>query len=86
MAVAVLKLKMHRRIKSKALTNPNILVLTDRVDLHSQISGTCRLPNPTPIESIKDPHVLIRSGKGRHRALSTIFLKKLPSDTTFHNR
>ncbi|TNM60553.1 type I restriction endonuclease subunit R [Aliirhizobium smilacinae] len=76
MVFAALKLKTHRTIKSEALTNPNILVLTDRVDLHSQISGTfvaCGLPNPTPIESIKDLHALIRSGKDGHTALSTIF-------------
>ncbi|WP_062231817.1 type I restriction endonuclease subunit R [Aureimonas sp. N4] len=76
MVFAVLKLKTHRTVRSEALTNPNILVLTDRVDLHSQISGTfvaCGLPNPTPIESIKDLHALIRSGKDGHTALSTIF-------------
>ncbi|UXT20030.1 HsdR family type I site-specific deoxyribonuclease [Agrobacterium tumefaciens] len=76
MVFAALKLKAHRTIQSEALTNPNILVLTDRVDLHSQISGTfvaCGLPNPTPIESIKDLHALIRSGKDGHTALSTIF-------------
>jgi type I restriction enzyme R subunit len=76
MVFAALKLKTHRTIQSERLTNPNILVLTDRVDLHSQISGTfvaCGLPNPTPIESIKDLHALIRSGKDGHTALSTIF-------------
>jgi len=76
MAFAALKLKTHRTIQSEALTNPNILVLTDRMDLHSQISGTfvaCGLPNPTAIESIKDLHALIRSGKDGHTALSTIF-------------
>lgn len=76
MVFAALKLKTHRTIQSERLTNPNILVLTDRVDLHSQISGTftaCGLPNPTAIESIKDLHALIRSGKDGHTALSTIF-------------
>lgn len=76
MVFAALKLKTHRTIQSEALTNPNILVLTDRVDLHSQISGTfvaCGLPNPTSIESIRDLHALIRSGKDGHTALSTIF-------------
>lgn len=76
MVFAALKLKTHRTIQSDALTNPNILVLTDRVDLHAQISGTfvaCGLPNPTPVESIKDLHDLIRSGKDGHTALSTIF-------------
>ena len=76
MVFAALKLKTHRTIQSEALTNPNILVLTDRVDLHSQISGTfvaCGLPNPTAIDSIRDLHALIRSGKDGHTALSTIF-------------
>lgn len=76
MVFAALKLKTHRTIQSERLTNPNILVLTDRVDLHSQISGTfvaCGLPNPTAIESIRDLHTLIRSGKDGHTALSTIF-------------
>ncbi|WJR68973.1 type I restriction endonuclease subunit R [Neorhizobium sp. CSC1952] len=76
MVFAALKLKTHRTIQSEALTNPNILVLTDRVDLHSQICGTftaCGLPNPTAIESIKDLHALIRSGKDGHTALSTVF-------------
>ncbi len=76
MVFAALKLKTHRTIQSERLTNPNILVLTDRLDLHSQISGTfvaCGLPNPTAIESIRDLHSLIRSGKDGHTALSTIF-------------
>lgn len=76
MVFAALKLKTHRTIQSEALTNPNILVLTDRVDLHSQISGTfvaCGLPNPAPIDSIKELHTLIRNGKDGHTALSTIF-------------
>ena len=76
MVFAALKLKTHRTIQSPALTNPNILVLTDRVDLHAQISGTfvaCGLPNPTPIQSIKDLHALIRSGTDGHTVLSTIF-------------
>ncbi|MBB3772522.1 type I restriction enzyme R subunit [Angulomicrobium tetraedrale] len=76
MVFAALKLKTHRTIASDALTNPNILVLTDRVDLHSQISGTfvaCGLPNPTTIDSIKELHARIGSGKDGLTALSTIF-------------
>lgn len=76
MVFAALKLKTHRTIQAEALTNPNILVLTDRVDLHTQISSTfaaCGLPNPAPVERIKDLHALIRSGKDGHTALSTIF-------------
>ncbi|WP_374250994.1 type I restriction endonuclease subunit R [Xanthobacter sp.] len=76
MVFAALKLKTHRTIASDALTNPNILVLTDRIDLHGQISGTflaCGLPNPTAIDSIKDLHTLIRNGQDGLTALSTIF-------------
>ncbi|OLP43062.1 type I restriction endonuclease subunit R [Rhizobium oryziradicis] len=76
MVFAALKLKTHRTLQSDALTNPNILVLTDRVDLHGQISGTfvaCDLPNPTALESVKDLRALISSGKDGHVALSTIF-------------
>jgi type I restriction enzyme, R subunit len=80
MVFAALKLKTHRTLQSDAqsggLANPNILVLTDRVDLHSQISGTfvaCGLPNPTALESVKDLRTLISDGKDGHVALSTIF-------------
>jgi len=40
MVFAGLKLKKHQTIDNPALANPNILVLTDRVDLDDQISGT----------------------------------------------
>jgi type I restriction enzyme, R subunit len=76
MVFAALKLKTHLTIDSEALINPNILVLTDRVDLDDQISRTfvaCGLPNPTAIKSVKDLRELISDGKNGHTALSTIF-------------
>lgn len=49
MVYAALKLKFHRGLEHPRLTNPNLLVLTDRRDLDRQISSTfraCGLPNP----------------------------------------
>ncbi len=76
MAFATLKLKTHRTLVSPELESPNILVLTDRIDLDDQISKTfeaCGLPNPVQIESIGDMHRLIRSGSAGLTLLSTIF-------------
>jgi type I restriction enzyme R subunit len=76
MVFASLKLKTHLTVNSPELTNPNIMVLTDRVDLHGQISGTfqaCGLPNPTAVESIADLRTLISKGTDGLTILSTIF-------------
>lgn len=76
MVFAALKLKTHRTVTSPELANPNIMVLTDRVDLHNQISGTftaCGLPNPLSVEKVTDLHTLIRSGTDGLTVLSTIF-------------
>lgn len=76
MVFATLKLKTHLTIDSPELTNPNIMVLTDRVDLDEQISKTfvaCGLPNPTHVTSVKDLHELIRGGSDGLMVLSTIF-------------
>lgn len=76
MVYAALKLKTHRTVSSPQLANPNIMVLTDRIDLHTQISGTfaaCGLPNPVPVETIGDLHTLIRGGTDGLTVLSTIF-------------
>jgi type I restriction enzyme R subunit len=76
MVYAALKLKTHRTVSSPQLANPNIMVLTDRIDLHDQISGTfaaCGLPNPVPVERIGDLHTLIHSGTDGLTVLSTIF-------------
>lgn len=76
MVYAALKLKTHRTMASPELANPNIMVLTDRVDLHTQISRTfdaCRLPNPIPIDKIETLHKLIHGGSDGLTVLSTIF-------------
>lgn len=76
MVFAALKMKTHLTVESPELTNPNILVLTDRVDLHDQISGTfaaCGLPNPEPIESIRGLRRLLDGRTDGLTALSTIF-------------
>jgi hypothetical protein len=49
MVFLALKLKTHLTLDAPSLANPNILVLTDRIDLDDQISKTfvaCGLPNP----------------------------------------
>lgn len=76
MVFAALKLKIHLTVDSAQLTNPNILVLTDRVDLHDQISTTftaCGLPNPTPVESIRELRDRMDGRTDGLTALSTIF-------------
>lgn len=76
MVFAALKLKTHLTESSSELTNPNLMVLTDRIDLDDQISGTfqaCGLPNPNRVESVADLHKLIGSGIDGITALSTIF-------------
>lgn len=76
MVFAALKLKTHLTVCSPELTNPNIMVLTDRVDLHDQISGTftaCGLPNPVAVESISEFRTLIGKGTDGLTVLSTIF-------------
>lgn len=76
MVYAALKLKTHRTESSSQLANPNIMVLTDRIDLHTQISRTfaaCGLPNPISVEKTSDLHALIHSGTDGMTVLSTIF-------------
>jgi type I restriction enzyme R subunit len=76
MVFAALKLKTHLTVQADELTNPNIMVLTDRVDLHKQISGTfsaCGLPNPVAVEKIEELRSLIHSGTDGLTVLSTIF-------------
>lgn len=76
MVFAALKLKTHLTETSTELANPNLMVLTDRIDLDDQISGTfqaCGLPNPTRIGSVSELHKLIGSGIDGLTALSTIF-------------
>jgi len=76
MVFSTLKLKTHRTLVSPELESPNILVLTDRIDLDDQISKTfeaCGLPNPIQIDSIGDLHRLIRGGSAGLTLLSTIY-------------
>jgi type I restriction enzyme R subunit len=56
MVFLALKLKTHLTLDAPTLQNPNILVLTDRIDLDDQISKTfvaCGLPNPKQAASVK---------------------------------
>ena len=76
MVFAALKLKFHRGIENDRLQNPNLLVLTDRIDLHNQISGTftaCGLPNPIAAESIANLRRVIAPGVSGRTVISTIF-------------
>lgn len=73
MVYATLKLRAH--LTSKELSSPNILVLTDRVDLDDQISKTfvdCGLPNPTQIGSLRDLQTALRRKTHGLVLLSTI--------------
>ncbi len=76
MVFAALKLKFHRGITSERLQNPNLLVLTDRIDLHNQIAATfeaCGLPNPIPADSINKLRKIIVPGVSGRTVISTIF-------------
>jgi type I restriction enzyme R subunit len=76
MVYTALKLKKHQTVEAPTLSNPNIMVLTDRIDLDTQISGTfvaCGLPNPEHSASVNDlKKLLTRHGEGL-MVLSTIF-------------
>jgi type I restriction enzyme R subunit len=76
MVFAALKLKHHRTLSTPTLANPNLLVLTDRIDLDEQISGTfvaTGLPNPQSISSIRELRDKVGSGVDGQTLLSTIF-------------
>lgn len=76
MVFAALKLKHHRTVQSDQLDYLNLLVLTDRIDLDDQISGTfvaTGLPNPVSIGSISELRSLMGSGVDGQTLLSTIF-------------
>lgn len=76
MVFLALKLKTHLTLDAVTLENPNILVLTDRIDLDDQISKTfvaCGLPNPTQATSVTQLRdAVARAGNGQI-LLSTIF-------------
>jgi type I restriction enzyme R subunit len=76
MVFLAIKLKTHLTLDAPTLANPNILVLTDRIDLDDQISKTfvaCGLPNPSQCGSVAALREAVqRSGNGQI-LLSTIF-------------
>lgn len=76
MVFLALKLKTHLTLDAPSLANPNILVLTDRVDLDDQISKTfiaCGLPNPTQCGSVTALRDAVGRGGNGQILLSTIF-------------
>ncbi len=76
MVFLALKLKTHLTLDAPALANPNILVLTDRIDLDDQISRTfvaCGLPNPTQCGSVAALREAVNRGGNGQILLSTIF-------------
>ena len=76
MVFAALKLKFHRGISNDRLQNPNLLVITDRIDLNDQISKTfkaCGLPNPIDADSIHKLRDTVVPGVSGRTVLSTIF-------------
>lgn len=76
MVFLALKLKTHLTLDAPTLANPNLLVLTDRIDLDDQISKTfvaCGLPNPVQCGSVADLRDAVNRGGNGQILLSTIF-------------
>jgi type I restriction enzyme R subunit len=76
MVFLALKLKTHLTLDAPTLANPNILVLTDRIDLDDQISKTfvaCGLPNPVQCGSVAALREAVKRGGNGQILLSTIF-------------
>lgn len=76
MVFLALKLKTHLTLDAPSLANPNILVLTDRIDLDDQISKTfvaCGLPNPTQCGSVAALREAVSRGGNGQILLSTVF-------------
>ncbi|MHC2423308.1 type I restriction enzyme R subunit [Bradyrhizobium elkanii] len=76
MVFLALKLKTHLTLDALTLQNPNILVLTDRIDLDDQISKTfvaCGLPNPKQAASVGELREAVARGGSGQILLSTIF-------------
>lgn len=76
MVFLALKLKTHLTVDAPTLANPNILVLTDRIDLDDQISKTfvaCGLPNPAQCGSVAALRDAVNRGGNGQILLSTIF-------------
>jgi type I restriction enzyme R subunit len=76
MVFLALKLKTHLTLDAPTLANPNILVLTDRIDLDDQISKTfvaCGLPNPSQCGSVVALREAVSKTGNGQILLSTIF-------------
>lgn len=76
MVFLALKLKTHLTLDALTLANPNILVLTDRIDLDTQISSTftaCGLPNPKQAGSVAALREAVQRNGNGQILLSTIF-------------
>ncbi len=77
MVFLALKLKTHLTLDAPTLANPNILVLTDRIDLDDQISKTFVSLRPCPTRRSADPVAALREAVNRggngQTLLSTIF-------------
>jgi type I restriction enzyme R subunit len=76
MVFLALKLKTHLTLDAPTLANPNILALTDRIDLDDQISKTfvaCGLPNPAQCGSVATLRDAVNRGGNGQILLSTIF-------------
>jgi type I restriction enzyme R subunit len=76
MVFLALKLKTHLTLDAPTLQNPNVLVLTDRIDLDDQISKTfvaCGLPNPKQAASVGELREAVARGGSGQILLSTIF-------------
>ncbi|UGY18605.1 type I restriction endonuclease subunit R [Bradyrhizobium septentrionale] len=76
MVFLALKLKTHLMLDAPTLQNPNILVLTDRIDLDDQISKTfvaCGLPNPKQAAWVGELREAVARGGSGQILLSTIF-------------
>jgi len=76
MVFLALKLKNHFTLDAPTLENPNILILTDRIDLDEQISKTfvaCGLPNPKQAKSVAGLREAVATAGNGQILLSTIF-------------
>lgn len=76
MVMAALKLKTHLTLQSPQLESPNLLVLTDRIDLDDQIAATfiaCGLPNPEHVKSLGQLRRAVHRRTTGMTLLSTIF-------------
>ena len=76
MVFTALKLKTHRTIDHPALANPNLLVLTDRIQFDDQLSRTfaaCGVRNPKQVKRSKNLAAELHSKKRGLTLLSMIF-------------